>query len=254
MNHSAHDHGPHRGPDTRPDEELLSGSGGRGPRGGAGRRGPGRGSPVWGAPGWDEPAGSEPDRPRGRGRRGGGERPGPRGRHGRRRTQRGAVRAAILSQLADAPSNGYGLIRSISERTAGAWTPSPGSIYPTLQQLVDEGLVEPVGADPRSDYRLTDAGAAHVAAHAAALDRVWQRASEPAGGLAVLDESAAALHGAAQQVRRTGSPDQVARAATELDRARRALYGILAEEPDGATGPGGDEGATGPGGDEGAAR
>ena len=57
------------------------------------------------------------------------------------KARRGDVRAAILAVLAEQPMNGYQIIQEIAERSGGAWKPSPGSIYPTLQQLEDEGLV-----------------------------------------------------------------------------------------------------------------
>ena len=66
---------------------------------------------------------------------------GPRGRRGGgRRGKRGDVRAAILMLLADRPMHGYEMIQEIAERSSGLWRPSPGSVYPTLQLLVDEGL------------------------------------------------------------------------------------------------------------------
>ncbi|MCW2528165.1 MAG: PadR family transcriptional regulator, partial [Pseudonocardiales bacterium] len=95
---------------------------------------------------------------------------GPRG----RRARRGDVRAAILSLLAQAPANGYALIQAISDQSNGAWKPSPGSVYPTLAQLVDEGLITPVDTvAPRSDYRLTDAGQAYITEHADELAATW---------------------------------------------------------------------------------
>src|SRR5690606_12085038 len=68
------------------------------------------------------------------------------------RARKGDVRHAILSLLAEAPSNGYGLIKAIHERSHGAWRASPGSVYPTLQQLVDEGLIAPSSDGPRPEY------------------------------------------------------------------------------------------------------
>jgi DNA-binding PadR family transcriptional regulator len=190
-----------------------------------GRRGR-RGGPGGGAARGFGPGGR--GGPRGGGPRGG----GPRG--GRRR--RGAIRAAILTQLAAGPSNGYGLIRSISERTDGAWTPSPGSIYPTLQQLVDEGLIEPTVPGPGADFRLTEAGAALVADEAESLDQVWSgMATEEQPGVAELMGSAQALWGAVSQVRGVGTPEQMASARGEVDRARRAIYRILSEEPSNGT-------------------
>ena len=74
------------------------------------------------------------------------------------KARRGDVRAAILSVLSDAPRNGYQVIQEIAERTGGAWKPSPGSIYPTLQQLEDEGLVVQTEDGGRKAYALTDEG------------------------------------------------------------------------------------------------
>src|SRR5918911_1756410 len=59
----------------------------------------------------------------------------------RRRARRGDVRAALLVLLAEEPRNGYGLMQEIEQRSEGVWRPSPGSVYPALQQLEDEGLV-----------------------------------------------------------------------------------------------------------------
>src|SRR5262245_59971951 len=71
--------------------------------------------------------------------------PGPRGRGrgGRGRGKRGDVRAAILKLLAERPMHGYEMIQEIAERSHNLWRPSPGSVYPTLQLLVDEGLIVP---------------------------------------------------------------------------------------------------------------
>ena len=67
----------------------------------------------------------------------------------------------ILSLLAEGSSNGYGLIKAIEEKTGGAWRPSPGSVYPTLQQLVDEELISPTGDGRRTEYELTEASKAY---------------------------------------------------------------------------------------------
>src|SRR6195952_201062 len=82
---------------------------------------------------------------------------GPRGfmPPGPQRKRRGDVRIAILSLLGEKPSNGYGLIKEITDRSGGTWYPSPGSVYPTLQQLVDEELIEAAGAGKRTGFQLT---------------------------------------------------------------------------------------------------
>jgi DNA-binding PadR family transcriptional regulator len=84
-------------------------------------------------------------------------------RHGRPTVRRGDVRTAILAVLKDEPMHGYQVIRVLEERSGGHWRPSAGSIYPTLQQLEDEGLVRSEEVDGRRTYRLTDEG--HAEAH-----------------------------------------------------------------------------------------
>src|SRR5947209_5841713 len=81
------------------------------------------------------------------------------------KARRGDVRAAILAVLADRASNGYQIIQEIAERSGGAWKPSPGSIYPTLQQLEDEGLVRAEDVEGRRVFRLTAEGSSYVAEH-----------------------------------------------------------------------------------------
>src|SRR4051794_41553959 len=83
----------------------------------------------------------------------------------RRRAGRGDVRAALLVLLAEEPRNGYGLMQEIESRSGGVWRPSPGSVYPALQQLEDEGLVRSVESGGRRQYELTDEGRAHVEEH-----------------------------------------------------------------------------------------
>ena len=79
------------------------------------------------------------------------------------RVRRGDVRVAILAVLADEPLNGYQVIQQIAERTDGAWRPSPGSVYPTISQLEDEGLIEGDDERGRRTLRLSDAGRAYLA-------------------------------------------------------------------------------------------
>ena len=81
-----------------------------------------------------------------------------RGRHRGRGARRGDVRAAELALLAERPMHGYELIQQIEERSGGVWRPSPGSIYPTLQLLADEGLVSGDESGGRRLFTLTDAG------------------------------------------------------------------------------------------------
>jgi DNA-binding PadR family transcriptional regulator len=153
---------------------------------------------------------------------------GPPGRGPRRR--RGDVRAAMLTLLAEEPRNGYQLMQEIENRSEGVWRPSPGSVYPALQQLEDEGLVRADESDGRKVFRLTDAGR-EAAEEASAGGAPWEAASE------AVDSDVWELFGVARQVgmaifqlAQAGSPQQLAEAREILTNARRSLYGILAEE------------------------
>ncbi|ARJ05119.1 hypothetical protein GCM10010988_01690 [Cnuibacter physcomitrellae] len=152
---------------------------------------------------------------------------GPRG---PRRAGRGDVRAAILSLLAEAPSNGYGLIKAIAEKTDGVWRPSPGSVYPTLQQLVDEELIEARGEGRRTEFELTETGRSYVSEHADELKQAWEQASAGRSAAdAAFHESVGKLFGVVQQFRFAASDEQRTAAVEKMDEARRALYLILAD-------------------------
>lgn len=153
------------------------------------------------------------------------------------RMGRGDVRVAILSLLAEKPMHGYQLIQQIEERSGGAWKPSPGSVYPTLQLLTDEGVVEVEEADGRKTYSLTEAGRAEAAdkpapwrSPSASDEADGESSSRRSGpGFGALPKAGANLAQAAMQVGRTGSPEQVQQAVDIIDDARRRLYAILAE-------------------------
>ena len=74
--------------------------------------------------------------------------------------RRGDIRTAVLAILAEEPGHGYDVIQRLEEKTAGAWRPSPGSVYPTLQLLEDEGLVRSVERDGKRVFEITDQGRA----------------------------------------------------------------------------------------------
>lgn len=149
------------------------------------------------------------------------------------RARKGDVRAAILTLLGENPDSGYGLIKAIAARSEGAWRPSPGSVYPTLQQLVDEELIEQVGSDGgRSPYTLTDAGRAYVTEHADELARAFDLGESARAAneeLAQLRDSIGKLMGVVGQVASAGTPAQRTAAVEKLDALRRELYGLLAE-------------------------
>ena len=150
------------------------------------------------------------------------------------RMARGDVRAAVLALLAEKPMHGYQIIHEIEERSNGAWKPSPGSVYPTLQLLADEGLIAAEESNGRKTYSLTDEGR-RVADAAADQAAPWEAQSardsgRDSGRATALPKAGIDLAQAAAQVGRSGSPEQVKQAVAILDEARRKLYAILAQD------------------------
>lgn len=146
------------------------------------------------------------------------------------RMGRGDVRAAVLALLAEKPMHGYQIIREIEERSDGSWKPSPGSVYPTLQLLADEGLIELEESDGRKTYSLTEAGRA-VADASADRAAPWESQGDSRrSSRTALPKAALELAQAAAQVGRSGSSKQVDEAVAVLADARRKLYLILAQD------------------------
>ncbi|MET8475590.1 PadR family transcriptional regulator [Streptomyces sp. NPDC006422] len=166
-------------------------------------------------PGFGGPGG-----PWGRGGRGG----GPRG-----RARRGDVRASILALLKDRPMHGYEMIQEIAERSGGAWKPSPGSVYPTLQLLEDEGLIASASEGGKKLFSLTDDG--RTAAEEGP-EAPWEEAGRGVDWEAMNEIRSASfgLMEAFGQVWKTGSKDQRDKAIGVINEARKKLYLILADE------------------------
>jgi DNA-binding PadR family transcriptional regulator len=151
---------------------------------------------------------------------------------GRGRRRRGDVRAAVLILLAEEPRNGYQLMQTIEERSDGRWRPSPGSVYPTLAQLEDEGLIRGIERDGTKLFELTDAGREQAQQYA---DRAAPWAEDEGTDGRSIPEIASLvvqIGKAAWQVAQEGDEGQVQKACETLADTRRALYGILAAEPD----------------------
>jgi DNA-binding PadR family transcriptional regulator len=173
--------------------------------------------------------GGDPGRHGGPGGFGGG--PGGFG-GGRGRRRRGEIRGALLMLLADEARNGYQLMQAIEERSGGRWRPSPGSVYPTLAQLEDEGLIRAIERDGNKLFELTDDGREHVSAHHPDAPP-WCSGDDPAGDVYVeLRSLVAQTAQAAVQVAKVGNVQQVKHAQQLLAQTRRSLYGILAGDDD----------------------
>ncbi|MEU7133231.1 PadR family transcriptional regulator [Streptomyces sp. NPDC046261] len=193
-----HGHGhEHRGP--------RSGAGPQGTGGFGGRRAFGPFGPPFGGP----PLG-------GRGGRGG-------------RARRGDVRASILALLKDRPMHGYEMIQEIAERSGGTWKPSPGSVYPTLQMLEDEGMIVSESEGGKKLFTLTADGRAEADT---GPQTPWEDVGRGADreGAMEMRQAGSGLMEALVQVWRTGSPEQREKALAVVNDARKKMYLILADE------------------------
>ncbi len=163
--------------------------------------------PPWGGPG---PGGQGPF---GRGRGGRGQRPN--------------VRAAVLALLLERPMHGYEMITELETRTGGVWRPSPGSVYPTLQLLEDEGLIVSEETGGRKRFTLTDAGRAEAEQAGAAP---WEHiGDETVENWHDIKDAAFGAMNALRQVMMSGTDEQRRRAVEVIAEAKKKLYAILAE-------------------------
>jgi DNA-binding PadR family transcriptional regulator len=187
---------------------MAYGGGGRGPGWGGPPPWAGggfRGGPFGGA--WNFPFGS------------------PRG-----RAARGDVRSAVLLLLAEQPRHGYDIITELVERSEGRWQPSPGSVYPVLKRLAEDGLVTATSEGERRVFELTAAGRRYVDEHRDELGEPWaDMGGFPESTLELVDAARQAAT-ALWQVAQTGDPAQMAAAVEVLRETRRRLYRVMAGE------------------------
>lgn len=153
-----------------------------------------------------------------------GGRGGPRG-----RARRGDVRASILALLKDRPMHGYEMIQEIGERSGGAWKPSPGSVYPTLQMMEDEGLITSVSEGGKKLFTLTDTGRTEAESGSEAP---WEEAGRGVDweSMNEIRQAGFGLMEAFGQVWKTGTAEQRKKALGVINDARKKLYLILADE------------------------
>ena len=212
-------------------------TGGRRRRGGYGPwdsadgpRGPWDGREDWAGQAPEGPWGGRPPmgaRPGG-GPRGGWGRPTP-PHPGRGRGRRGDVRQAVLRVIAEQPSTGYQVMTAIADRSQNLWKPGPGSIYPALQAMTDEGLVScQEGEGGRKIYTITEAGTSRLAEHSGTAP--WERMTHDMAGTLDLRPAMEALRGAVAQAARSGTQAQRRRVAELLDATRRQVYLVLAAD------------------------
>ncbi len=150
--------------------------------------------------------------------------------HGHRRGggKRPNVRNAVLALLAERPMHGYEMIQELESRTGGIWRPSPGSVYPTLQLLEDEGLIAAENEGGRKRFALTDAGRAE--AETAAQNPPWQQFTDDSmSQVQDFRDAAFGIMNALRQVGFNGTPEQREQALDVLNETKRKLYAILAE-------------------------
>jgi DNA-binding PadR family transcriptional regulator len=140
----------------------------------------------------------------------------------------GDVRAAILLALASGPAHGYELGQRLLQASDGAWQPSPGSIYPTLQALADEELVTLEERDQKRIYTITKRGLSEVKERTERGEAApWAAVHGGPGG--PLREAVVGLKMAAKQVSAVGTPEQRERATAIVVEARRQIYELLAK-------------------------
>jgi DNA-binding PadR family transcriptional regulator len=141
--------------------------------------------------------------------------------------RRGDTRALLLAGLLEGRAHGYELMQRLGEHSGGQWRPSPGSVYPQLQQLEDEGLVTVIATDGRRVYELTDLG--RDQADPVTLDRLAQQ--DGAGdSYRALHRELDQLHLAVRQITAAAEAPQIEQATVMLRTARQSLYRLLADQ------------------------
>jgi DNA-binding PadR family transcriptional regulator len=160
---------------------------------------------------------------------------GPRGRG--RKARRGDIRTAALLLLNEEPRNGYQIMQEVEERSDGVWRPSPGSVYPALQQLEDEGLIRADELEGRKLFKLTDEGRVYVNERGEDKPAPWEQMSgDVSDQMRELGKLMREVGFAFAQVMKTGSEAQIGEARKVLSTARKDLYRILADgDPEAAS-------------------
>jgi len=142
------------------------------------------------------------------------------------RAKRGDVQAGVIALLNEQDMHGYQMIQELSERSGGAWNPSPGSIYPALQALEQHGMVSSTEAGGKRIFSLTELGRKHAAM--LPLQKPWEEIAEESDASHRLRDVFRGLMSATSQVASGGDDGQIARTADILADARKRIYLMLA--------------------------
>jgi DNA-binding PadR family transcriptional regulator len=151
-------------------------------------------------------------------------------RYGMRRLRRGFLKFAMLKLLAEAPRHGYDLIRAIREK---GWAGGAGSVYPILGALEAAGFIAGRDEGDRRTYELTEKGRKMLEEHAAEIGRFFENDDEEEGAgdlRAHMRDSAARLMQAVEQLGYSSKPETLERVSELLDKTRKEIYGVLAQE------------------------
>jgi len=177
-----------------------------------------------------------------------GGRGGPFGGH-RGRARRGEARHVLLDALRGGPKHGYEIIKALEERSSGRYAPSPGTVYPTMQLLEDQGLVRADQEAERRVYSLTEAGRADLEEHAEEVKDFWARFAGPVTSQAdqpelgflrdALDDLTRTVWGGLRDVLDRDDPETIRAVRQALARCREEVRAIIAGcaslEPDPGT-------------------
>jgi DNA-binding PadR family transcriptional regulator len=153
---------------------------------------------------------------------------------GRGRARRGKLRESILALLLERPRNGYQIMAELSERTLGAWQPSPGAVYPSLTQLTEEGLIEAVDLDGQKAYQLTDTGreaAGAVSPEPWAGEEQREQPDRPGRELRAVYDELRGLAKALKLIAAEATAEQLEAIAADIAALKRKLFATLAEPP-----------------------
>lgn len=153
--------------------------------------------------------------------------------------ERGDLKYVILRLLRDKPMHGYEVMRALEEESAGWYRASPGSVYPTLQMLEDQGLVESKDVGGKKVYSLTDAGRQYLADNSRTVDEIFDKVSEFTSGVfrAGMGDLTKSFTRMAQvtferAVKWPGDEDVISQLKTIIDRAVHDIEGVRPRQTD----------------------